>query len=180
LDNIGLMRFKSFRGNCSYGLSLRPNTEVMPMSPDELHERGTAHFAKGEYALAIADFTEVIRLRLFSDAFDDRGNAYLANGEPDLALADYAKVIRRDPGSARAEEAIENRRKVYLAKGEPVSAVASYSRGLPISPRMRTTTPSPNLLTPFVSIRALQKRSTAAAEFITWKALITWATVAIT
>jgi len=55
--------------------------------------RGDAFFKKGDYDLAIADFTEVMRLATdHGETYHRRGLAYQAKGETASAEADFAKA----------------------------------------------------------------------------------------
>ena len=55
--------------------------------------RGSAYHQKGEYDLAIADFTEAIHLKpADSDALYYRGEAYEEKGDRERAIRDFAKV----------------------------------------------------------------------------------------
>ena len=58
---------------------------------------------KGLWELAIADFTEAIRLdSKDARSYDLRGCARCVNGEWELAIADFTEAIGRDPNYARA------------------------------------------------------------------------------
>jgi len=77
--------------------------------------RGEAHYAKGDYDGAIADFSEAIRLDpKFAIAFSGRGLAYSAKGDHDRAIADFNEAIRLDP---KSRIAFYNRGLAYDAKG---------------------------------------------------------------
>lgn len=69
----------------------------------------------GDYARAVADFTEVIRLDpKNADAFYDRGRASHAQGGPGSAMADYSEAIHLDP---QAPEPFYNRGIGYFELG---------------------------------------------------------------
>jgi tetratricopeptide (TPR) repeat protein len=62
---------------------------------DYFYGRGVAYQGKGDLDRAIADFTEVIRLKpRFTIAYASRGSAYEAKGECDRAAADYNEAVR--------------------------------------------------------------------------------------
>ena len=71
----------------------REAIKLDPTDPDVFNNRGQAYDYKGEYDLAIADYTESIRLNpKNAGAFFNRGSAYEQLGEHDRAIADYSQV----------------------------------------------------------------------------------------
>jgi hypothetical protein len=59
-----------------------------------LNERGVAHFERGDYDIAAADFSEAIRLDSHEAAsFFNRGNCYLRKREFTKAVADFSQAI---------------------------------------------------------------------------------------
>ncbi len=80
------------------GLSIFLNLVVMPCSvrADEAlqaFERGNAAYGKGEYAKAIADLTEAVRLDpKNAKAYDNRGLAFQQKGEKAKAEEDFARA----------------------------------------------------------------------------------------
>ena len=62
------------------------------------YNRGIAYYEKGEFDLAIKDYSEAIELnpRLFHP-YNNRGNAYLRKGDFDKAIEDYSKAIELNP-----------------------------------------------------------------------------------
>ena len=70
---------------------------------DKFFHRGIGYFDKGKYDLAIADFSEAIRLDPYSTyAYCNRGEAYHEQGEYELALADFNEAIRINPSDDHA------------------------------------------------------------------------------
>ena len=64
---------------------------------------GNAYKDKGQYDLAIADYTEAIRLSPgFVDAYMNRGFCYGMQGEYNLAVSDFTKAITLNPYSPGA------------------------------------------------------------------------------
>jgi len=58
---------------------------------------------KGEYDLAIADFSETIKAKpKDANVYINRSSAYWNKKEFDIAIADLTKAIELDPGSAAA------------------------------------------------------------------------------
>ena len=57
------------------------------------YHRGISHYDKGEYDLAIADYTKAIELTPeYPFAYRARARAYRAKGDNDRALADFDKA----------------------------------------------------------------------------------------
>jgi tetratricopeptide (TPR) repeat protein len=95
--------------------------------------RGEAHYAKGDYDGAIADFSEAIRLDpKFAIAFSGRGLAYSAKGDHDRAIADFNEAIRLDP---KSRIAFYNRGLAYDAKGDYDRAIADYTEAIRLDPK---------------------------------------------
>ena len=66
-------------------------------------DRGAAYLAKSEFDLAIADYTEAIRLYpTYGGHYQSRGLAYLAKGDKDRAIADFRQAIELDPLGSKA------------------------------------------------------------------------------
>ena len=64
--------------------------------------RARIFFAQRKYDEAIADFSEVIRLKpRFAENYADRARAYVSKGEGDKALADLEEAVRLDPANIR-------------------------------------------------------------------------------
>ena len=78
-------------------------------------DRGFAYYEKGDYDLAIEDYTEAIRLRPeYASFYWFRGDAYLKKGDYDRAVEDYTEAFRLDPKDylrERLEEAEAARKK---------------------------------------------------------------------
>jgi len=94
--------------------------------------RGHAYNSKRQFAEAIADHTEAIRLdpRL-SYAFAARGYAYSEVGELDKALVDLTESIRLDPNS---DSAYYNRGLVRNRRGEFSEALTDFDEAVRCSP----------------------------------------------
>ena len=75
---------------------------------------GLAHYDKGEYDLAIAEYTKAIELDPENAvAYNGRGDVYYDKGELALAIADYTQAIKLDPQYAVA---YYNRGNAYKAQ----------------------------------------------------------------
>jgi tetratricopeptide (TPR) repeat protein len=78
------------------------------------YARAVAWTNKGELDIAIADYTELIRLRQSPPFYHVRGICHHSKGDYDKAVSDFNEAIRLDPTSARyynsrAETRIEQR-----------------------------------------------------------------------
>jgi tetratricopeptide (TPR) repeat protein len=75
------------------------NKPINPDSPEAHIQNGLELLGSHEYDMAIAEFTEAIKIGSQSDAiaFNNRGMAHTAKNEYTLALDDYQKAITIDP-----------------------------------------------------------------------------------
>jgi tetratricopeptide (TPR) repeat protein len=95
--------------------------------------RGIAYANKHDYARAIADFNEAIRLEPTSAyAYGNRGNAYNDKGDHERAIADLNEAIRLDPKFA---DAFNNRCWArFLMDRDLDRALADCTESLRLSP----------------------------------------------
>jgi tetratricopeptide (TPR) repeat protein len=94
--------------------------------------RGYAYNSKRQFADAIADHTEAIRLNpQLSYAFAARGYAYLERGELEKAFDDLSESIRLDPNS---DSAYYNRGLVLKRRGEFPDALMDFDEAVRCSP----------------------------------------------
>jgi len=92
------------------------------------YNRGNAHSAKGDFAAAIADYDEAVKLEPKSArALTNRGIAHSEKGDAEAAIADFDAAVKRDP---RFASAYFNRANAHAAKGEVDRAVADYTAAL--------------------------------------------------
>jgi tetratricopeptide (TPR) repeat protein len=83
--------------------------------------RGTAYTSHRDYASAIEDHNEAIRLNPNNPtAYYNRGDAYYNKGDRDLAIRDYNEAIRLKPDYAFA----------YVGRGVSYSAKKDYDRAI--------------------------------------------------
>src|SRR4030095_7966348 len=61
------------------------------------YNRGLAHYLKGEYDLAIADYDQAVTVKPDAEAFIGRGLAYFHKDEFNLANADFTRAIELKP-----------------------------------------------------------------------------------
>ena len=111
--------------------------EVDPFSPHvalAYGRRGEAYLHKGDFARAIADFDQAIRIDPRQARFlVGRGLAHREHGDLDSALADYSKAIELDPSY---RDAFANRAVLYDHKGEKERAIADYRAALSKNPAL--------------------------------------------
>jgi lipoprotein NlpI len=110
--------------------------QTAPMQPESklaYNNRGLANIAKGDYDLAIADFSEAIRLDpKYALAYNNRCLARNNKGESDLALADCNEAIRLDP---KLTSAYINRGIVSLYAGLLPMALADFNQWSQLDPK---------------------------------------------
>jgi tetratricopeptide (TPR) repeat protein len=95
-------------------------------------ERGLEAVRSNDYDLAIAGFSDAIRLKPDdSTAHYNRANAYSDNGDYDKAIADYNDAIRFEPDYVGA---YYNRGKAYGYKSDWDKAVADETEALRRNP----------------------------------------------
>src|ERR1700741_1421759 len=94
--------------------------------------RGHAYNSKRQFAEAIADHTEAIRLNPhLSYAFAARGYAYLERRELDKAFVDLTESIRLDPNS---DSAYYNRGLLLTRRGQFSDALMDFDEAVRCSP----------------------------------------------
>lgn len=95
--------------------------------------RGNAYAQKKNYDLAIADYSQAIRLDPKDAAvfFFARGNAYFHKKDYDRAITDYSQAIRLDPKDARY---LFTRGIAKKAKGDAAGAEADIARAKQLQP----------------------------------------------
>ena len=94
--------------------------------------RGFAYNSKRQFAEAVADHTEAIRLNpKLGYAFAARGYAYVESGALDKALADFTESILLDPNS---DSAYYNRGLLLLRRGEFPDALRDLDEAVRCSP----------------------------------------------
>ena len=92
------------------------------------NNRGIDYGEKGEYDLAIEDFTKAIELkRDYAFAYNNRGAVYRSKGEHDLAIEDCNKAIQLKSDYA---EPYSNRGSAYRNKGDYDRAIEDYNKAI--------------------------------------------------
>jgi tetratricopeptide (TPR) repeat protein len=107
-----------------YGLAIHAFDPGIPTNVVHLtmalSRRGDLHARRGEYDLAIKDYTEAIRLDpQDAEACRRRGNAYVGKGDLPRAIADFGAAIKIDP---RNPVHYTNRAAAYRASGDRARA----------------------------------------------------------
>ena len=112
-------------------------------------DRGHTYTEKGEYDLAIADWTKVIELDpSWVGGYYYRGQAYTRKGEYERAITDFTKVIETDPSwvggfyyqgqvythKGEYASAYCERGRAYRCKAEYELAIADYTKAIEIAP----------------------------------------------
>ena len=94
--------------------------------------RGKAHYDKGDYDNAIAEFTKAILLKPnYADAYVSRANAYSLKGDYDQAIADYTKATKLDTVNT---DAYAWRGRTYFLKGDYDQAIADLTQTVKLKP----------------------------------------------
>jgi tetratricopeptide (TPR) repeat protein len=90
--------------------------------------RANAHFGKGDFDSAIADYNEAIRHDAENAwAFGNRGKSFAAKGDMDRAIADYDHAIRLAPNRGIT---FSHRADAYRVMGDNDRAIADYSEAI--------------------------------------------------
>ena len=108
--------------------------EREPQSSAAYHDRATAWRRRGEYKIAIGDYSEAIRLDPLDPApsYSGRGLAWHSEGDIDNAIADYDEAIRVDPQSP---DVYLNRGVAWGIKGEVEKEIADFSEAIRLNPK---------------------------------------------
>jgi len=97
--------------------------------------RGNAYIRKGEYAQAIKDYDEAIKLMPnFANAFNNRGVAYQKMVDYDRAIQDFDAAINIDPNYASA---FANRAETYQKMGDYPNALKDLDEAIRLQPTLK-------------------------------------------
>ncbi len=97
------------------------------------YARAVAWTNKGELDIAIADYTELIKLRRLPAFYHVRGICHHAKGEYDKAISDYNEAIRLNPKSARY---YNSRAEAWHEKGDFERAIEDSQKAITLSPKL--------------------------------------------
>ena len=115
---------------------IKTGREVLRRLASAYNNRGVAYRVKANYAEAIDDFNEAIRLVPdFANAFNNRGVAYRNMGDIDRAVADYDQAIRIEPDYIAA---FYNRGLALADKREYGKAISDFTAVLRLDPKNPT------------------------------------------
>ena len=115
---------------------IKTGDQVLRRLAAAYNNRGVAYRVKANYAQAIDDFNEAIRLVPDNaNAFNNRGVAYRNMGDLDRALADYDQAIRIKPDYVAA---FYNRGLVLADKREYGKAISDFTTVLRVDPKNPT------------------------------------------
>lgn len=121
-------------------VSVAPVTPATPVAPltapiiDTYLTQGNEKCQKGDWAGAIADFSQVIAIDPKSTvAYNNRGFARQSNQDLDGAIADYSQALGLDPKLATAYYSRGNAKQ---AKGDLDGAIADYTQALSIDSKL--------------------------------------------
>ncbi len=112
-------------------------SNVLARTPKDvgiLNNRGIARRAKGEFELAVEDYTAVIELRPnIATAYGNRGRVYLYDLEElDKALADYDQALKLDPRNANNHF---DRASLLRRQGRLDDALKSFETAIGLAPQ---------------------------------------------
>ena len=125
----------TFQRNAVWKDELTLWSDTIRKSPQKARpyiNRGLAYAAKGNYDLALADYTIAIKSSaIYAETYLNQGIVYYAKGNYDLALADFNQAIKMNPNFAQA---YNNRGAVYYAKGNYDPAITDYTQAINLNP----------------------------------------------
>jgi tetratricopeptide (TPR) repeat protein len=112
---------------------LRMDREALSDSAN-FYNRGLAYAQLGEFAQAIEDFNQALRLEpKLAVAYYNRGFVYFGKREYEKAVEDFSESLRLDPKFAAA---YNNRGTTYGALGQLERAITDFDRALQLDARM--------------------------------------------
>jgi tetratricopeptide (TPR) repeat protein len=112
---------------------IKTGEQVLRRLAAAYNNRGVAYRIKANYAQAIDDFNEAIRLVPdYANAFNNRGVSYRNMGNLDHAVADYDQAIRLKPDYVAA---FYNRGLALADKEEYAKAISDFTAVLRVDPK---------------------------------------------
>ncbi len=147
-------------------LSIADCTKAIEQNPHEAshyQQRGDAYSQRGEYALAIADYSQAIKLNPNTLTYTNRAFAYLRQGEYQHARDDYTQALAFNPSNEtahtgrgitlwRQEQAFQTAYRDGLAhrqQGEHLRGITSFTQAI----ALKATSASPHPPAPSPNIR---------------------------
>lgn len=99
----------------------------------DYYNRGLIWYDKGEYDIAIRDYSEAIRHNPnYGAAYSARGTVWKEKENYDKALADFNQALRLDPKDV---EALDYRGNAWESKGSYEKALADYNQAIRLDPK---------------------------------------------
>jgi len=113
-----------------YGVS----ADTKPQTAGTFLDRGILFASRGDYDMAIADFTEAIKLDPnMSAAYVLRGMAYADKKDYDRAIVEYNQALKINPNNANA---YSSRGSAYLYKNDYNNAIADFTQMIRLEPNL--------------------------------------------
>jgi len=115
-----------------YGVS----EKTTPQTAGTFLDRGILFASRGDYDMAISDFTEALRLNPnMSAAYNNRGDAYAMKGDYDKAIADLTQSLKITPTATSygTRGGI-----LYKIKKDYNNAIADLTKAIQLSPNHDT------------------------------------------
>ena len=108
---------------------------IDPTQPEFFDNRGLDLAGNGDYARAIADYDEAIKIHPEAKFLTNRGDAYQATKDYDRAIADYNEALKLDP---KFQRAYNNRGAAWRKKGDRARALQDYAEAVRLNPSDNT------------------------------------------
>lgn len=120
---------------------IRSSSEASAARIDALYTRAEAYRLKRDYAHAILDYSEVLRLtskgaeewqlHVRSNCFASRGQAYIGRNRYDQAIRDFTEALRLNDNNY---DAFFGRASAYAKKGDHNRAIQDYAGAIRLRP----------------------------------------------
>ena len=107
--------------------------DTFPTEARWRYARAVAWTNKQEWDIAIADYTELIKLKRLPAFYHVRGICYHAKGDYDRAIDDFNEAIRMDPRSARYHN---SRSESWFEKGNYGRAISDCDEAIRLEPNL--------------------------------------------
>ncbi len=120
-------------------LAVQAYTDSIALKPlaDAYSHRGVAHYDKGDFARALADYGEALAIDPQSvEAMNNRAWTLYKAGDLAKALADADRAVRLDAGKAYAWD---TRAHINEARGERAAAISDYRKALSLDGGMASS-----------------------------------------
>jgi len=135
--NLGnITSYEDYDGDIVY---YTQSIQIDPNNANAYHNRGFAYYNKGNYDLAVADYTQALRINPNnpnnSFTYNNRGASYNNKGEYDLAIVDLDQSIQLNQNVANP---YRHRAFAYMKKGNYLQARADVNKSLQIDPKYKS------------------------------------------